>query len=68
MYSLERIGDELRDDPAAGAGEPVDQSVRHVLKRERGSESLDVAELAARIEMRSSVCPHFYCFMFRSRK
>jgi hypothetical protein len=28
-HGLERVGEELGDDPAAGAGEPVDQRVRH---------------------------------------
>jgi hypothetical protein len=29
-HGLERVGEELGDDPAAGAGEPVDQRVRHL--------------------------------------
>lgn len=30
MYSLEGISDELSDDSSTGAGEAVDQSVRHI--------------------------------------
>lgn len=30
-YGLKRVGDELSDDPTTGAGEPINQSVRHDL-------------------------------------